>query len=63
MTEEADGLGSPAVTTFAHEYMGYIRRTYMGGQFGDAGNYAWNFYDQMEDPHKTNNNAEGGNNR
>ena len=35
----------------------------MGGQFGTAPNFQWNFYENMEDRHKTNNAAEGGNNR
>ena len=35
----------------------------MRGQYGQNGQYEWNFYDRMEDGHLTNNAAEGANNR
>ena len=63
MEDEIINFGSPRIEAFAQEYLQYIRNTYMSGQFGQHPNWEWNFYNNMEDRHKTNNAAEGGNHR
>ena len=60
---EAENLATPATEAFARQYLQYIRDTYMSGQYGQADNYEWNFYDRMEEGHNTNNPSEGANNR
>ena len=66
LEDEIPSFGTPAVEAFATEFIEYIRRTYMGGQYGtvDTG-YDWNFYEQIDNTHQqlTNNPSEGANHR
>ena len=54
---------SPRIEQFGHQFLAYIRNTYMGGNFGTDGNYQWNFYDRLEEGQQTNNPSEGYNYR
>ena len=60
---EAENLATPATEAFARQYLQYIRDTYMSGNYGQAPNYEWNFYDRIREGHTTNNPSEGANNR
>ena len=54
---------NPRTEQFGHDMIQYIRRVYMGGNFGTAGNFEWNFYDRLEEGQFTNNPSEGYNHR
>ena len=60
---EAENLATPATEAFARRYLQYIRDTYMSGNYGQAPNYEWNFYNTIREGHTTNNPSEGANNR
>ena len=54
---------NPRTEQFGNDMIQYIRRVYMGGNFGTAGNFEWNFYDRLEEGQFTNNPSEGYNHR
>ena len=54
---------NPRTEQFGHDMIQYIRRVYMGGNFGSAGHFEWNFYDRLEEGQFTNNPSEGYNHR
>ena len=55
---------SEDVVSFAEEFIGYIRSTYMNGAFGNEDDgWEWNAFERVEDGFLTNNPSEGANNR
>ena len=55
---------SADVVSFAEEFIGYIRSTYMNGAFGNEDDgWEWNAFERVEDVFLTNNPSEGANNR
>ena len=62
--DEIEGFATnPRTEQFGIDMIAYIRRIYMGGSFGTAGHFDWNFYDRLEEGQFTNNPSEGYNNR
>ena len=55
---------SPSVSAFVEEYIDYIRRTFMSGNFGNVmDGWEWNAYERIPEGFLTNNPSEGANNR